>query len=162
MSTLFRHLPAVDKALAVLETDPVVAGLPRALVKDLVNDFLQSLRDDIRAGRITSAKELGLDAIGPRLTGYVIHRAKPHFRRVLNATGVVVHTNMGRSLMAEAATRAVVEACGHYSNLELDLATGDRGSRYSHVEELLCRLTGAEAALVVNNNAAAVLLVLET
>jgi L-seryl-tRNA(Ser) seleniumtransferase len=81
---------------------------------------------------------------------------------VLNATGVVVHTNLGRSLLSRSAIEAVTEACGHYSNCEFDLATGKRGSRYSHVEQILCDITGAEAALVVNNNAAAVFIMLET
>ena len=81
---------------------------------------------------------------------------------MLNATGVVVHTNLGRSLLAKPAIEAVAEACGHYSNCEFDLATGKRGSRYSHVEKILCDITGAEAALVVNNNAAAVFIMLET
>jgi L-seryl-tRNA(Ser) seleniumtransferase len=80
----------------------------------------------------------------------------------LNATGVVIHTNLGRSNLAAEAVKAVVEACEDYSNLEFDLSTGKRGSRYSHVEELLCRITGAESALMVNNNAAAVFLVLNT
>jgi L-seryl-tRNA(Ser) seleniumtransferase len=81
---------------------------------------------------------------------------------VINATGVVVHTNLGRSLLARDALLAVERACSHYSNLEFSLAKGQRGSRYSHVQDLLTTLTGAEAALVVNNNAAAVLLVLES
>lgn len=162
MSTLFRHLPAVDKAMDQLGRDPAHESLPRAVLKDLVNEFLDVVRDDIRAEHISTPDELSLKALAPRMSAYVLERAKPHFRRVLNGAGVVVHTNMGRSLLADAALEAVRESCAYYSNLELDLATGERGSRYSHVEELLCKLTGAEAALVVNNNAAAVLLVLET
>lgn len=85
-------------------------------------------------------------------------RLRPSLRRVLNATGVVVHTNLGRAPLARAARVAVARATGGYSNLELDLASGERGSRHQHVERLLCELTGAEAAVVVNNCAAAVLL----
>ena len=83
---------------------------------------------------------------------------RPSLRRVLNATGVIVHTNLGRAPLAEAAREAVAAAAGGYSNLELDLSTGARGSRHAHVEALLCALTGAEAALAVNNGAGAALL----
>jgi L-seryl-tRNA(Ser) seleniumtransferase len=157
----------VDHVLAALYAEGSVAGdalraAPRPLVKDLVNAFLDLLREEIRAGALTSADQLDLAALGPRLLAYVRQGLRPRFRRVLNATGVVVHTNMGRSLLAPEAVAAVAGAAAHYSNLEFDLATGERGSRYAHVEELLCRLTGAEAALVVNNNAAAVLIVLDT
>jgi L-seryl-tRNA(Ser) seleniumtransferase len=86
--------------------------------------------------------------------------AEPHLRRVLNASGVVIHTNLGRSVLAESAIARVVEAARHSSNLEYDLDAGARGSRHEHVGALLTRLTGAGAAMVVNNNAAAVLLVL--
>ena len=85
-------------------------------------------------------------------------RLRPHLRRVLNATGVVVHTNLGRAPLAAEAQAAVAAAANGYSNLELDLASGERGSRHAHVEELLKELTGAQAAMVVNNCAAAVLL----
>ena len=81
---------------------------------------------------------------------------------MINGTGVIVHTNLGRSLLPDSALNNIVGAASHYSNLELNLATGKRGSRYSHVEDLLCELTGAEGALVVNNNAAGVLIALET
>lgn len=167
MSTLFRHIPAVDQALFALCADQSVAGsafraAPRPQLKELVNAFLDLLREEIRAGAVTDASQLALPALTPRLTAYVRQGLRPRFRRVLNATGVVIHTNMGRSLLAAEAVAAVASAAAHYSNLEFDLATGERGSRYSHVEELLCRLTGAEAGLVVNNNAAAVLLVLDT
>ncbi|MHC1751284.1 L-seryl-tRNA(Sec) selenium transferase [Humidesulfovibrio sp.] len=167
MSTLFRHLPAMDQALGVLCAEESLAGsvfrsAPRQQLKDLVNAFLDLLREEIRAGAFTDAAQLALPALTPRLAAYVRQGLRPRFRRVLNATGVVIHTNMGRSLLAAEAVAAVTSAAAHYSNLEFDLATGERGSRYSHVEELLCRLTGAEAALVVNNNAAAVLIVLDT
>jgi L-seryl-tRNA(Ser) seleniumtransferase len=175
VTTLFRHLPAVDQCLAALAADtgllakalrpelrPVLHGVPRPLIKDLVNAFLDLVREEIRAGVFADETQLSLSALYPRLLAFVRRGAKPRFRRVLNATGVVVHTNMGRSLLAPEAVAAVAEAAAHYSNLEFDLATGERGSRYSHVEGLLCRLTGAEAALVVNNNAAAVLIVLDT
>lgn len=169
---LFRHLPAVDQTLSALTSDAsssaaspaasFLAGLPRPLVKEQVNAFLDLVREEIRAGALTTPEQLALTALYPRLLAFVRAATRPRFRRVLNATGVVIHTNMGRSLLAEEAVEAVAGAAAHYSNLEFDLATGERGSRYSHVEELLCRLTGAEAALVVNNNAAAVLIVLDT
>lgn len=162
MPSLFRHLPSVDAALTALTRESDLAGLPRPLLKDLVNRFLDLCREEIRAGALTRAADLALKSLSPRLLAYIRSHSRPRFRRVLNATGVVAHTNLGRSLLADAAVEAVTSACAHYSNLELDLSTGKRGSRYSHVEELLCRLTGAEAALVVNNNAAAVLIVLET
>jgi len=162
MANLYRHLPSVDAALAALAEDRDVASLPRPLLKDLVNEFLESLRVDIGKGLITEASALTLKALLPGLRAAVRAGARPHFRRVLNATGVVIHTNLGRSILAPQAMEAVRDACAHYSNLEFALETGARGSRYSHVEPMLCRLTGAEAALVVNNNAAAVMLVLDT
>jgi L-seryl-tRNA(Ser) seleniumtransferase len=84
--------------------------------------------------------------------------ARPSLRRVINATGVIVHTNLGRSVLADAAAAAVAEVASSYSTLEYDVDSGERGSRHAHVEQLLCRLTGAEAAMAVNNNAAAVML----
>ncbi|MDO9630538.1 MAG: L-seryl-tRNA(Sec) selenium transferase [Humidesulfovibrio sp.] len=167
MTKLSRHLPAVDQALNALATDTshlakTLGSVPRPLIKDLVNGFLDLVREEIRAGAFADEAQLTLAALYPRMLAFVRRGARPRFRRVLNATGVVVHTNMGRSLLAPEAVLAVSEAAAHYSNLEFDLTTGERGSRYTHVESLLCRLTGAEAALVVNNNAAAVLIVLDT
>lgn len=167
MTKLFRHLPAVDQCLGALAADSSRLGkglqvVPRPLVKDLVNAFLDLVREEIRDGAFVDEAQLTLAALYPRMLAFVRRGARPRFRRVLNATGVVVHTNMGRSLLAPEAVAAVSEAAAHYSNLEFDLTTGERGSRYTHVESLLCRLTGAEAALVVNNNAAAVLIVLDT
>jgi L-seryl-tRNA(Ser) seleniumtransferase len=154
MSKLFRHLPSVDEVLSALAKGGGFGELPRPLVKNLVNDFLDICREEIRAGAFSEPEQLAVKALMPRLTAYVRAKSRPHFRRVLNATGVVIHTNL--------AIDAVAEACGHYSNCEFDLSTGKRGSRYSHVEKILCDITGAEAALVVNNNAAAVFIMLET
>lgn len=162
MSTLFRHLPSVDSALSVLDSSKDFKSLPRPLVKGLVNDFLDVCREEIRAGAVVEASQLELQTLLPRLAAFVRAQSRPHFRRVLNGTGVVIHTNLGRSLLAKSAIEAVAEACGHYSNCEFDLDTGQRGSRYSHVEKILCDITGAEAAMVVNNNAAAVFIMLET
>ena len=162
MSKLFRLLPSMDQILDGLVADPAMARLPRPLIKEHAAAFLDVCREEIRSGAIKEEAQLGLASLLPRLTAYVRAHSRPHFRRVLNATGVVVHTNLGRSLLAKPAIEAVAEACGHYSNCEFDLATGKRGSRYSHVEKILCDITGAEAALVVNNNAAAVFIMLET
>ncbi len=145
MSNLFRHLPAVDQCLAALAAGtvlqgkamhPVLQGVPRPLVKDLVNAFLDLVREEIRAGAFADETQLALAALYPRMLAFVRQGAKPRFRRVLNATGVVVHTNMGRSLLAREAVDAVAEAAAHYSNLEFDLATGERG-------EPLCPCGGA-------------------
>tara|TARA_Y100001954_G_scaffold239267_4_gene312577 strand:- start:29596 stop:30969 length:1374 start_codon:yes stop_codon:yes gene_type:complete len=152
----------MDHILDELTKDEDIAALPRPLVKDQADAFLNVCREEIRSGAVTTADQLELKAVLPRMIAYVRAHSRPHFRRVLNATGVVVHTNLGRSLLARSAIEAVTEACGHYSNCEFDLSTGQRGSRYSHVEQILCDITGAEAALVVNNNAAAVFIMLET
>jgi len=162
MANLYRSLPSTDEVLHTIEGLPDFADLPRLEVKRLVNEFLDLCRADVRDGRVTDASELSMQVLEPRIKAFVAGKSQPHFRRVLNATGVVIHTNLGRSNLAAEAVKAVVEACEDYSNLEFDLSTGKRGSRYSHVEELLCRITGAESALMVNNNAAAVFLVLNT
>jgi len=162
MSNLFRHLPSMDSVLDALSGHSSLAELPRPMLRELVTSFLDSLRQDIRSGAIQSENELQLKALLPGLIAFVRAQSRPHFRRVLNGTGVVIHTNLGRSILAPEAMSAVADACANYSNLEFDLKTGERGSRYSHVEQLLCKLTGAEAALVVNNNAAAVMIVLGT
>ncbi len=162
MSKLYQLLPSVDLILQRISESGRYAHLPRPLLKDLVNVHLDQLRADIRGHKLSTPEELQWSALEGPLHAFLDRASRPHFRRVINATGVVVHTNLGRSLLARQAVEAVTEACAHYSNLEFALDTGQRGSRYAHVEELLCRLTGAEAGLVVNNNAAAVLLMLDT
>lgn len=165
MANLYKLLPSVDVVLRSLDVENTGKGAPRpprTMLRDLANEFLDLCREEIRAGILNAPEQLEEAALLKRLAVYVRMRSRPHFRRTINATGVVVHTNLGRSLLCDEAIHAVHEANRWYSNLEFDLAKGKRGSRYSHVEELLCRVSGAEAGLVVNNNAAAVMLVLET
>jgi L-seryl-tRNA(Ser) seleniumtransferase len=144
-----RDLPSVDELLR----DERLAAQPRALALAAARSAIARAREEIQAGAEPgSLVERALE----ELAGAV----RPRLRRVLNATGVIVHTNLGRAPLAEAALERVQEVGRGYSNLEYDLVDGARGSRQDHVASILRRLTGAEAALVVNNNAAAVLLAL--
>lgn len=166
MNALFRALPATDTCLTALHTAvPALQGLaeaPRPLVRTLVTRFMDRQRLAIKEGRSTDAAQLSLTALLPTLCHFVQEGLRPNLRRVLNGTGVVIHTNMGRSVLATEAQTAINNTCAGYANVELNLHTGERGSRYSLVQELLCSLSGAEAAIVVNNNAAAVFLALNT
>ncbi len=161
MNTLFRALPSMDVCLTALTQEAALQNTPRPLIRTAVESFLNALRTGIKNGTEKDAQALSLTALWPRLLPHVIKSTKPRLQRTLNGTGVVIHTNMGRSVLAQEAVQAVHQAIVGYSNLELDLDTGGRGSRQDLVEDLLCHITGAEAAMVVNNNAAAVLLILD-
>jgi L-seryl-tRNA(Ser) seleniumtransferase len=161
-TSLFRAIPSVDQLLHMVEGEPDLAGVPRTMIKELINAYQDECRSRIRSGALERADQLRADVLKPDLVRFISRRSRPKFRRVINATGVVVHTNLGRSLLADSAIESVAQVCAGYSNLEFDLETGKRGSRYSLVEDLLCDVAGAEAGLVVNNNAAAVLLMLDT
>ncbi len=153
-----RHLPKVQVLLEGEAAGPLLAEHPRQVVLDAVRVELDALRQQVLAGEAAPPFcEIDLfAAIRRRLKTNDLRR----LQRVINATGIVIHTNMGRAPMAEAAAQAAYDVARNYSNLELDLASGKRGGRGGQIEELFTRLTGAEAALVVNNNAAAVLLAL--
>ena len=148
-------LPRMDALLA----SPALAdsGLPRSAQKAGANQVLDQLRRALRAGE-TMVPPLTVLARQARRAAEEL--ARPGLRRVVNATGVALHTNLGRAPLSPRAVRAVVQAAEGYSNLEYDLSAGRRGSRTGRVEELLRELTGAEGAFAVNNNAAAVLLML--
>jgi L-seryl-tRNA(Ser) seleniumtransferase len=152
-SNPLRELPSVDELLGRQELEALVAEHGRPLVLAAARAALERAREEVKAGFPTG------DLI-ERTTLELEARLRPGLRRVLNATGVVVHTNLGRAPLAYAALERVREIGVGYSNLEYDLESGSRGSRQDHVATLLRELTGAEAALVVNNNAAAVLLAL--
>ena len=162
MKMLFRLLPSVDKLLQEFLTRKELTHISQPMQREQINRFLDLCRQEIKDAVVTESEDLAWEKIVPRAASFVRSQSRHHFRRVINGTGVVVHTNLGRSTLADSAVDAVTDACRYYSNLEFNLETGKRGIRYAHVEELLCKLTGAEAALVVNNNAAAVLLILDT
>ncbi len=150
-----RTLPSVDRLLAEERVAAQVERHGRQLVLRAVRDALERARADLLAG----APDGEIDVVA-RVEEELARATSPRLRRVVNATGVVVHTNLGRAPLPEAALERVLEVGRSYSNLEYDLEAGARGSRQSHLDERLRRLTGAEAALVVNNNAGAVLLAL--
>ena len=159
---LFKYLPSVDVLLKSVDGEKELNIVPRALIKDKINDFLDSLRRDIKDGKIENKQQLIKLVERDFIVNFLKKATRPKYRRVINGTGVVVHTNLGRSILSQEAIDAVVKGCSYYTNLEFSLETGKRGSRYSLVEDLLLELTGAEAGLVVNNNAGAVLIVLNT
>jgi L-seryl-tRNA(Ser) seleniumtransferase len=153
VSASLRALPSVDRVLAGARVAALVGVHGRPAVLEAARRALQRARERIQAGLEPDELEAAVERELARLVA-------PSLRRVLNATGVIVHTNLGRAPLAEEALARVEEAGRGYSNLELDLEAGVRGSRQTHVASVLRDLTGAEAALVVNNNAAAVLLAL--
>lgn len=155
-----RRLPAVHRLLELPRVEGLIQHYGRPLVTGAASRVLDELRGRILAGETPPEEELDLETLARRLAEELARREQPNFRRVINGTGVVIHTNLGRSLLLPEAEAALATAARRYSNLEFDLEQGERGSRYAHVEGLLRELTGAEAAMVVNNNAAAVLLVL--
>jgi len=160
-----RLLPSVDEVLRDGRVTEMLAGHPRGVVVEAVRAVLAEERRMILAGAPEAGvkEEAGyLNRIAAKTLEAVHQSARSNLRPVINATGVVLHTNLGRALLSERARQAVYGVASSYSNLELDLDTGRRGSRYAPLESLLTSLTGAEAALVVNNNAAAVLLALST
>lgn len=161
---VMRRLPAVDELLREPEVKGLLAEHPRVLVAAAVREVLQHWRETARAqpGQVPGSRQELAAAAARDVAATVRAKARPALRRVINATGVVLHTNLGRAVLPDSALRAVHEAAAHYSNLEFNLDTGRRGSRYALVEDLLKLLTGAESCLVVNNNAAAVLLALGT
>jgi L-seryl-tRNA(Ser) seleniumtransferase len=156
-------IPAVDRLLETSEIKEISNNYPRNLILRAINEILSETRRGIEKGEITKDsgsvdQEYITSIIKERLE--LLYRSS--LRNVINATGVVIHTNLGRSLLAERVIEKFTAISAGYSNLEYDLEKGKRGSRYTHVEGILKELTSAEAAMVVNNNAAAVLITLET
>ena len=161
--TLLRQLPGVDRILEAGNQGRHFEGIPKSVLIPVIREIIDALR-----ARILSSREpiddsrLAPDSIVTAVAEKACRTMALNLKRTVNATGVVVHTNLGRSLLASRVMDHLTTISSRYSNLEFDLEKGRRGSRYSAVEGILCELSGAPAAMVVNNNAAAVLLCLDT
>ena len=162
---ILRKIPSVDEILSRPEIENVLRAYPRNVVVEGIRKALGRLRQELLNKEELSniGNELfSFEHLYPLFQREIELQAQPQLRRVINATGVVIHTNLGRSPLHPSALQHLIEVAQTYSNLEYDIELGERGSRYAHVEGILCRLSGAESALVVNNNAGAVLLALNT
>jgi len=164
---LLRFLPSIERMLLSPTAVALAAQIGRDRVRDLLREICDDFRSQIADGRGASpAPDVDPELLPTILENRLKVRAgqllKPSLRRVINATGVLIHTNLGRAPLAQPAIDAVSEIAAGYSNLEFDLETGERGRRDSHCASLIARLAAAEAAAVTNNNAAAVMLVLNT
>ncbi len=163
---LLRELPAVDRLLKEAVLEESLQNLPRRLVlqavKDTINSYRKRIASSSASDQLSGQINLSPHVLAAEAAALAENYAGMNLKSVINATGVVIHTNLGRVPLARAAVEAISDIAASYNNLELSLKTGRRGSRQEHLEELICDLTGAEAALVLNNNAAAVFLALNT
>ncbi|MGQ9509359.1 MAG: L-seryl-tRNA(Sec) selenium transferase [Thermodesulfobacteriota bacterium] len=162
---ILRKIPSVDEILSQKESLDLLKIYPRAVFIEAIRKGLRRVRDEILQTNDLSKFDdqfFSMNHLLPLIRREIDLLVQPKLRRVINATGVVIHTNLGRAPLHPQSLKHMVHIAKTYSNLEYDLAKGERGDRYSHVEEALCRLSGAESAMVVNNNAGAVLLCLNT
>lgn len=158
---LLRQLPAVDRLLNAPAMQAMVTVCPHIILLEAAQQTVAGLRQAVLATDAQSHTiDLSVEAVARQAARLATRKLQPSLRHVINATGTLLHTNLGRAPLSDKALAAIDQVARTYSNLEFDLHTGQRGHRYSHIDELLCRLTGAEAAAVVNNNAGAVLLAL--
>jgi L-seryl-tRNA(Ser) seleniumtransferase len=160
---LLRQLPSVDELLVYFSRRPQADKMPRSVLLKAIRHSLEDARRHLL--ELAEAKlpaSLDQDGLIAAIQQYIGQSQQAHLIPLINGTGVIIHTNLGRSPLAQAAIDQILQVATHYSNLEYTLAEGKRGSRHDHLESVLRELTGAEAALVVNNNAGAVLLTLNT
>lgn len=160
---LFSLIPKVDEVLGEEIIEELISTVPRILVVEAIREEIDLLRGDIQKGKIDRA---GVIDRNKALAGLIVDRVNEKhaykLTRVINATGTVIHTNIGRSLIGQEVMDNIIDVATNYSNLEYDLAKGGRGLRYDHLEDTIVNITGGEAAMVVNNNAAAVMLALSS
>ena len=161
---LLRKIPSVDKVLGYDDMKALLRSYSRGIVLKAIQKKLEKVRKSIFSAQdpIPENVQAEVNFTGEEIEEEIQNFSNPHLEKVINATGVVLHTNLGRSILPEEAIENIKRFSGSYSNLEYDLEKGQRGYRYSHVDELLCEISGAEAAFIVNNNAGAVLLALNT
>ncbi len=157
---LLRSLPSVSRLLEHEDVVEWLSAVPRPAVVAALQKAIDSAREAIIAGE--TDEPVDVQEILAEAEEELLDHARPSIRRVINATGIVLHTGLGRAPLCEAAIEAIVDGASGYCNLEYDLETGRRGRRNTHISELLVSITGAEAATVVNNNAAATLLILQS
>jgi L-seryl-tRNA(Ser) seleniumtransferase len=168
MKELLKQLPSVDDVLKEHRTKHWLESHPRVLVLEAIRTAIDARRKailqaaDAKTGRKIDDALFSIDGVLNHAEVILRELSEPSLKPVINATGVIVHTNLGRSILSEKAIQRVVEVSRSYSNLEYDIPAGERGKRHVHIEGILTRLTGFEAATAVNNNAAAVLLCLNT
>lgn len=160
MNELLSKIPSINKILLTEELKQLLEEYPEIFVKDIVKKEVEDIKNDIL---MSSIKEVpSMEEIVERVSFQVKKKDRLSLRRVINATGTILHTNLGRSLLSEHVKENLTEIAFNYSNLEFNIDEKARGSRYTHLIDIIKRLTGAEDVLVVNNNAAAVLLTLNT
>jgi L-seryl-tRNA(Ser) seleniumtransferase len=160
---MLRMLPGVDHVLEHAGTEPFFENIPKTVMVKSIRETLETLRNSILEGKRNIGEEsLSEDRIIELVKAAAKKAVTLNLKNLVNATGVVVHTNLGRSLLPMEVIENIEVIAARYSNLEYDLNAGKRGSRYSIIEEILCEISGAQAAMVVNNNAGAVLLCLDT
>ncbi len=159
-SAYLRNLPAVHELLQHPRLQECLKNFHKELIVEAIRLILKQKRDEILKGNLPL--RIDQEDLIPIIEKEIQRISRPHLRPVINATGVVLHTNLGRAPLGQEVLNNISFVAQGYSNLEFDLQLGERGSRYTHVEELLRKISGAEAALVVNNNAAAVFLALNT
>jgi len=160
---LLKMLPKVDYIFDKLKTDPAYEHVPKSVLTDSIRKTIEMLRKSILKNSESVTKHnLSENTVINMVKDYVEPAMSHNLKSLINGTGVVVHTNLGRSLLAKAALDNITCISGNYSNLEFNLSLGKRGIRYSCIEDIVCEISGAEAAMAVNNNAAAVLLCLDT
>lgn len=162
MQSLFKRLPKVDELLEDFEIKILIEKNSRKIVLESIRKALDNLRDAIKNGLTDEELTHKIGNINQSIA-QIIEDSKAHnLIKVINATGVVIHTNLGRSPLPGEVLKEIELVSSGYSNLEYDLEKGERGERYSHLEDIIAKITGAESAMVVNNNAAAVMLILST
>jgi L-seryl-tRNA(Ser) seleniumtransferase len=161
---MLKNLPKIDEVIGLLEKQGIYEKVSREIVLEVCRSVVQKLRDDILIATDKKLPAVTSDATGvaQNVSNQIDNLYDYRLKRLVNATGVILHTNLGRAPLCPEALDRILEVGQGYSNLEFNLERGERGLRYDHVSRLICALTGAEDALIVNNNAAAVLLVLNT
>jgi len=161
---LLRKLPSVDALLKTDQARNLIEAYSREAVVDAARSVLQELRSEISAEKVKADSEetISADYISKKIENRLGDKFFPSLRPAVNATGVILHTGLGRALLSSEARKAIQEAIRGYCTLATDIETGRRGNRDVHIEGLLCELTGAEVATIVNNNAAATVLILNT